>query len=309
MRQAVLEAIRTTAAIPAMPQAAARFLQLSAVKDCEYDDLVDVLSSDAAISGEVLRLANSAAFGVSRKIGSIKQAMVLLGLARLRCLVLTRYLVQHINKMACGALSLPYYWWRSITCAVISGQICQRIEPGLTEEGFVSGLLADTGVVVLAGAMPENYATIARDYEPLDGDCWVAREQHALGMGHAEVSAMMLERWQLPETIVEAVRHHHDGCMCDPEASRGQQIGSIVGAAESLCQFLCQPAGQSDPATACEEAMKRAGLNTEALCQILPTLEKHIDDYLSLLRLGTARLRKTHDAGRQLLTTLSRAAG
>lgn len=307
MQQEILNAIRTTASIPAMPQAAARFLQLSAVEDCEYDDLVDVLSSDAAISGEVLRLANSAAFGVSGKIGSIKQAMVLLGLARLRCLVLTRYLVQHIDKMACGPLSLPYYWWRSITCAVLSGQMCERIEAGLAEEGFVSGLLADTGVVVLAGAIPEQYASLARDYEPLDGDCWVAREQHVLGISHAEASAIVLERWRLPEAIVEAVRHHHDDGVFDPAASRGRQIASIVGAAGSLCQFLCQPTGDCNPTAVCEQAMQRMGLNTETLCQILPTLEKHIEDFLSLLRLGSTRSRTQHNASRQLLALLGRA--
>ena len=94
----VLDLLKRSAAIPSIPQVAMRFLELIQDPDFEYRELADVLATDPGTAGEILRLANSSLFGVSRQITSLSHAMAMLGVKRVRSLVLGRYIVDSIDK-------------------------------------------------------------------------------------------------------------------------------------------------------------------------------------------------------------------
>ncbi len=283
-------AIRSNASIPTLPAVATRFLELSTDPECEYDDLVDLLSTDPGIVGAILKLANSALFGVSRTIGSVKQALVLLGLSKVRSLVLSRFMIQEMNQWACPELSLAHYWRRSVSCAALTARLCEAVDRTRREEAFVAGLLADVGVMVLARALPDRYAPVARDYEPLHSEAWLAREQHAMGIGHAEVSAMVLSDWQLPEIIVTAVRCHHDDGPNSADIDPGGRLGRLVAAASCCTQLLCEAPDDSRVADTCRKMVYLTGLPMVTVLGALVSIEEVIEDIVSLLNLKVAPL-------------------
>lgn len=281
----VLEAIQETASIPTMPQVATRFIEMTAQGECDFDDLVDLLCTDAGITGELLRLANSALFGLSRKVSSLKQAMVLLGLRKVRSLVLSRYLVEQMDRLRCPWIDHAHYWRRTVTSGALAARFSTWIDPALREEAFVAGLLADSGIMVLAQSVPELYEPIARDYELLHSPEWLARERHRLGVGHAEVSAMVLEHWCLPHLIVEAVRGHHNEDPYSAHMTPERKLSCLVRASDHISRLLCGIPDRNRVGSACSTIMERAGLSTPVLMDSLLDLEGEIQDISNLLHL------------------------
>src|SRR2546423_22112 len=97
MHTQTLEAIKRSSTIPSMPLVATRCMEITQDPNCSYNDLVELLNTDPGIASDILRLANSPLFGVSRKVSVLKQAVTLLGVKRIRNLVLARYLVQSLE--------------------------------------------------------------------------------------------------------------------------------------------------------------------------------------------------------------------
>lgn len=295
MRDDVLEAIRRSASIPTLPHVAARFIDLTSQEDCEYEDLVELLGSDGGAVSEILRIANSALFGLSRKIGSLKQALTLLGLSKVRCLLLSRFLVERMDKMSCSGIDPIYYWQRSLFRAALTTRFCENVDMALHEEAFAAGLLADVGVLVLANACSQQYETVAREYQPMHSELWVAREAHRLGIGHAEISAMVLEEWKLPQSIVEAVRHHHDQLTWSPSMSSGDQLACLVGAAGNVAPMLCELPDPGKIETLCSRARQQAGLEPKPFVHAILDIEEEIEDLAVVLNI-TMKAHHLHDS-------------
>lgn len=279
----IIGAIRATAAIPTMPLVATRFIEMTAGDNWEYDDLVELLSSDAGMVSEILRLANSALFGLSRKIASLRQSMVLLGLKKVRTLILSRYLIEQMDQLKCAPLDPGHYWRRSVTSGILAARLCRDSLPALREEAFVSGLLADVGVMILANALPQSYHTLARDYQPLHGATWLACEQHTLGISHVDISAMVLEEWQLPPLIVEAVRRHHQPVVPEDQSAEAQ-LGRRVQAATHLSYMLCTVPEVTRIGPTCRRLMADCALPLQLLVDALLDIETEIEDLSHLVR-------------------------
>lgn len=286
MDREVLELIEQSAAVPTMPQVVTRFIELSANPDYKLDDLIEVLSVDPGISSELLRLTNSALFGLSRKVSSLKHAVALLGLSRVRTLVLGRYLVgrmqQGWQKRDGLSFSLSYYWRRSLTHAVLASRLAEHLAPRYREEAFIGGLLADSGVMVMAQAMDQRYQPILAEYAPLRGQNLPDLERELLGICHAEVSAMVLEKWMLPETVVEAVRQHHE-VFEGPATSTDRQLPRIVAAADKIAKILCEKPDQQTVAQSCQEAIEGLGIDLVGLARVLDRMQDDIQQFAELL--------------------------
>lgn len=296
MQTAVIEMLKRSAVIPSMPQVAARFLEIIQDPEFDYADVVEVLSSDAGTAGEILRLANSSLFGVTRHVSSLSHALTLLGMRRVRSLVLGRYIVDSLDRHARTLISVPYFWQRSLTRAVLSGQFAAHLEPQAREETFIAGLLADVGVIILDEAMPKDYGEIAAEYRP-DGPTDLAKRELALiGVDHGEVSAMVLAHWQLPDVVCDAVAGH-PWELEKPEAS---PLSRLVGAADILSKHLCDSQPEVDRVlNLCDELNTSLRLDSGKLTTLIVGIEPHITEFAQMLRIqlsGTEEYRKFESA-------------
>jgi len=283
MNAGILEAIKKSAAVPSMPQVVTRFLEVIRDPHFEYDDIVKILSTDAGMVSEVLRLANSALFGVSRKITNLKQAVTLLGPKRTRSMVLGRYLVGSLGEKIGGGIDTNYFWRRSLASAVLGARIADSVLPKQRDEVFISALLADVGVTILAQAIPERYESISTCYAPYGRFFTDDEEREAVDVTHAEVSAMVLAYWGLPELICKAVNLHHcAGIGTEDDATR---IARILNGADHIAKLLCEIPDMGDAGKICSDAADFIGVDLAVISRLLSEIENDVEELAAILHI------------------------
>jgi putative nucleotidyltransferase with HDIG domain len=194
--------------VPTLPAVLAKILQLCGSIDSNSRELIGIIEKDQALTGKILRLANSAFFGQSRRVATIPRAVILLGFANVRNLTLS---VKVWDTLGTGIarVHLQALWAHAVACAMAGKALAASLRMGDPDEAFTAGLLHDVGRLILAMRFRDEYWTVAQgDRETSSID---ACERGAFGVDHAEVGAWMLEAWALPPAVVERVRVHHDG--------------------------------------------------------------------------------------------------
>ncbi len=205
-RTEILEAIHS---VPAMPAWAAQVLQL--LRDPEYDirELLSVLEYDPGLTTNILRLANSAYFAGPNPVNTVRDSVVLLGTKRIFQLVLMNAISPVARRPVLGyGLTEGELLQHAIATAVAAEQLSIRLKLPDIEVAFTGGLLHDIGKLVMGtfvaiSAEPILELAVERHMS------FEEAEREVLGIDHAEVGAILLDAWHLPEEIIRVVRYHH----------------------------------------------------------------------------------------------------
>ena len=282
MNAKVLEAIKKSAAVPSVPQVVTRFLEIMQDPEFDYDDLVKVLSADAGTVSEILRLVNSALFGIRQKIVSLRQALTLLGPMRTRSLLVGRYLVDTMAQKQVSGLDMSYFWRRSLASSVVASRLAEAAAPRLRDEVFIGALLADIGVPILAEALPDTFGPIAVRYAPQAAPFTAEEELEAVEVTHAQVSAMVLTHWALPDIVTKAVNLHQSS---NPGEGNVATIARILNAADAIARLLSEIPDAEEVTTVGNHAMRFVGTPVEVLINLLPSIEGDIEELAAALRI------------------------
>ncbi len=205
-----IEMIEGIDALPPLPGTTQRLMAIVGEPNGSLDDVVDIIKHDQAMTSQVLKLCNSASSGVSRKIGSLREAIGFLGTKKVFDLAIAAHTGGMLSKQQVGYdLEAGAMWRQSVAVAVGSAAIAKHLRLQDAHLLFTAGLLHDIGKVVLSEHVAESYAEILRlvTDEKLS---FIEAEHRVLGFSHEEVGALVAERWQLPEAIVRCIRYHHD---------------------------------------------------------------------------------------------------
>ena len=204
--------------------------------DSSAQDVAASLSRDEGLVIRTLKLANSAAYGISREISSVTEAIALLGYKNISNIVLSASVYTVMDKALSGyALDRGSLWRHSLTVAYASRYIAQRTGRTPPEEAYVSGLLHDIGKVVLNDYVRFGYGIILRLVED-ENVSFLDAEHRVLGFDHAAVGALLVEKWNLPDSYKYAVAHHHTpNDLKDPKYQAGVDVAHL---ANSLCLML-----------------------------------------------------------------------
>ena len=169
--------------------------------------LVELIERDQALTARLLCLANSAFFGQARKVATIPRAVLLLGFSTVRNLALG---VKVWDTLGAGVSrrELEALWVHAVQVAAVARVIARQQRQVNADEAFTTGLLHDVGQLVLALRFKELYWDTVR--KATSTEHVAGLEQLNMGVDHAEVGAWLLEAWNLPALMVEAVRRHHD---------------------------------------------------------------------------------------------------
>ena len=282
MKENILEIIKESAAVPSMPQVVSRFLEIMRDPGFEGRDLVKVLSTDAGTVSEVLRLANSALFGVRNKVVSLQQALTLLGPKRTRSLLLGRYLVDSMSKKRIAGLDMAYFWQRSLAASLIASQFAESLLPHRRDEASIGALLADIGIPILAEALPEAYRPIIAEFKPGGRPKSGEEELETIEVTHGQVSAMVLAHWKLPEDVTNAVNLHQSPNPGDGDVAT---IARVLHASDNISTLLCELPETEEVTTVCSEATAFIGVDVGILVRLLSTIESDIEELADALRI------------------------
>lgn len=246
---------------PSMPAAALKLLTLLKDENTSNVQIEQILRYEPGLTANILKMTNSAFFGLSKKIGSIRQAVLLIGWKKLIQIVLASCVSAIIDKPVQGYdLSAGDLWRHCVAVSVASELLVKELKLPVPEEMFTAALLHDVGKMVLGRYIKEDIALI--DGEEMQCLSFEQVERSMFGIDHAEIGADILRNWSFPPTMISAVRWHHD-----PDAApKSSHLIDVVHVADVLCVMSGIGVGreglQYRPSpTACE----RIGLTEEHL--------------------------------------------
>jgi len=197
--------------IPTLPKVLVRVGQLIDDPECGTRDIGEVVARDAPLAARVLRIANSAFYGLRERCLSTEQACSVLGLRVLRNVVMQAAVIQRFDHLRNKGFDLDGMWRHSILTAQTSAYLARRSRRALDlepEEFHACGLLHDIGKVVMLDSLGNDYLECYNQAHTL-GDKLHHAEERRFNYAHTDVGAMLAIRWGLPTAAVSAIHFHH----------------------------------------------------------------------------------------------------
>lgn len=253
--------------LPTLPAVLGKILTAAADPDASAIDLGRLIAADQSLSATLLKLVNSSYYGFYRQIKTVTQAIVVLGFLEVRNLTLTATAFQTFDAYP-SKYDRQQLWRHSLAVALASDRIAKLRKRDI-EGCFESGLLHDIGKVVLDWLYPDLFrkAVAEADTESLP---IADAEIRVFGMNHATVGGLLAEHWNLPESVVEAIRCHH----ATEEATLDSDQACIVATANALAYAAGLGETSSGVAPVLEpELLARLGLTREQCDAVIEELE------------------------------------
>ena len=176
--------------------------------DTTFDDLAAVIMTDPAMSARLLKIVNSAFYGLGEKVDTLTHALSIVGTEQLIDLALAAIVTSKFKGIPRDLINMETFWVHSIGCGIAARRIAKQI-PGVEDEKmYLGGMLHDIGSLIFYKESPEDAKKILLRCKE-SGENLFKVEKEILGYDHAEVGALLLTEWKLSERLVEMVRYHH----------------------------------------------------------------------------------------------------
>jgi len=195
--------------LPTLPTVASELITLTAREDTTLSDIASLVSKDVSLSAKILKVSNSAFYSFPQQIGSINQAVSILGINAVRSLVLSfSFLTMRAGKTE-NRFNFQLFWEKSLASAVGAKLILEQVSGADTEEIFVSGLLQNLGELILARTFPQRYGEVieATSNHSMTVD---EAEQKVFGTTHAFIGTEVARNWKFPEKLLAPIQYHHN---------------------------------------------------------------------------------------------------
>jgi len=197
--------------MPSLPTTVAKVLEVCNNPRTSPVDLDRVISLDPVLMGKVLKLINSAYYGLPNQVTSLVRAIIMLGVNTVKNLALSTAVLDRLaDKAGFRALNMEGFWRHSLCVGVVAKMLARKkgVESQRLDEYFAAGLLHDIGKIPLNNVLSEDYVKAMgladRERIPL-----YAAERQAIDMDHAEAGGMIADAWHLDGPIADAIRFHH----------------------------------------------------------------------------------------------------
>lgn len=225
--------------MPAWPVALRNIIRLTEDPNSDIKDLEKEILKDQSLTTRVLKLSNSLHYGYPSKISTISQAVVLLGFNTIKNIVLASTVnTMYIKDLDAYGLKKEDLWRQSQSGAIIARYIAKKIKFKNVEEAYVAGLLRDIGKVILDHHMKEEYREILELIERED-QSFLQAEEEVLGFNHAEIGYKIARKWNLPESLAEAIALHHR----PEEATKAKELVSLIHIADAVTMMMIENVG------------------------------------------------------------------
>jgi len=217
--------------LPPFPAVACKLLGIISDDNANFREVSRLLMTDSALSGQVLRVANSALFGFRREVSSILQALCLVGANRVRDVVVT---VALKNYMGDGDKASFRTCWRHNLATALWGENLAKIYRLEGAISYTAGLLHDLGRIVLLMLLPDDYSSFLEDSSTSDLD-WRDAERDLFDFDHCQVGHYLSRVWDFQPILSDVIGYHHDETT--PATPRAQMLVRAACVAASMSGF------------------------------------------------------------------------
>lgn len=216
--------------IPTLPHVVSRILEMSNDPDVRVELLADAILKDKALTARMIRMVNSAFWGIQRQVASIREAIVYLGLQQIRNIVLTTSLFNTFRSRN-PSFRITAIWEHGLGCAMISRSIAEIIGYADSEKAYLAGLLHDIGEVVLSQFCVEEFHRVI-DLVHEEGLPFYEAERRVMAINHTDFASWFREQWKFSDDLTEVIATHHT-----PEAATiDPPLVSIVVLGDLFCR-------------------------------------------------------------------------
>lgn len=267
--QSKQDILKRFSSLPSLPLHMSNILQTINQDDVNFDELAMRISCEPSIVIRLLRVSNSSFYGVPGKISSIQRAIQVIGIGNVKKIVNALAIIERTPIPEYVALLLKDFWQHSITVAVFSDEIANRIKSNSKGHAFTAGLLHNFGQVILATWYPEKYSFILQ--EALSNEARLIQlEKEYFQLDHAEIGTLIAEQWNFPKELCMALQYHHY-----PE-SNDSELAWILYAADIMHALVRDP----------ENANKNLLTSVEVTCS---RLSLHTIDWQDIIEKGLSK--------------------
>jgi len=204
-----LRLINAVECMPAFPKSVQKILELTREVNCTPKDLVQVIDKDPVVTVKILKVVNSAYYSLPKQITSVNHAVVYLGFNTIKNLALSIAAIGMLPKHNAADFDVSQYLLHSLSTAVIAKQLALRLNKADPMDCFIGGLLHDFGKVVLAQFLPNEFKQALLQCQA-NGTSLHEALHSILGVDHAVVGAMLVEKWRFAPDLIDAIAHQYD---------------------------------------------------------------------------------------------------
>ena len=266
--------------IEPVPQVVHQLMELAEDPETPLSEITDLILYEPVVTANLLKLANSAAFGLKRKLDSVTDAVVMLGMAQVIKLVLLGSTSRPMKSAQQGyGLEEGRLWKQSVSCALIASAIATALDLPARNIVFTAALLKDIGVIVLDRYMEPAVHQI-RGIMAADGASLVEAEKKILGIDHAHLGGRITSNWNFSGTLTGTIENHH--------LTNNVQVIPEITAIVYLADCLCSISGINGelfcgPDTHYEGICRQLGVSETALNRIMSDFYSRKDEIYGLL--------------------------
>jgi len=243
--------------LPLFTGMAARLVRSVDREDTTHAELAAQIAADPALVAQLLRMVNSPFYGLRRSVGTLTDAIAVLGFSLIRRIVVAAVLQRPLFAYLHDTSMARAFWRHQLLCAGLARHLLIQ-QGGDGEPAYMAGLLHDVGRLVMLVKFPNAMDTLLGD-RAVDDDTSIERERRRFGFDHAVVGGALLEFWDVPEAIVSAAGRHVD------EREPDEPLAASVWHANLLAHRI-----DDHPDEALDESLAlEVGLTTEVRKRIL----------------------------------------
>jgi len=221
----------TASDLPTIPVVAMKVMQLIESESATAEELAKVVASDPAVAARVLKISNSSFYGCQRQIQTLSHAIVVLGSATLKSLVVAASVKQVYQPYG---LTEKMLWEHSFGAGLAARMIARETRMVSEEEAFLGGLFHDIGKIIMNTMNKQQFQDVMqRCYN--DGLTFEEAERQLYPYTHAEVGGLVIKKWNFPDMLMHAVLNHHTFEFGEVEDSSQISLTCVVGLANLFC--------------------------------------------------------------------------
>ena len=231
--------INSIAELPTLPTIYMKLSRILNVQNSSIRMISNIISEDLAVSAMVLKIVNSALYGLHHKIGDMQRAIVILGLNEIKNLVLATSMYKTIKQLkSSSAFDMQEFWKHSIGCAILAKVLAETAYIKDPEDVFTGGLLHDIGKLIHFTYLREEFEGVVANVVET-GSQMFESEKKILGFDHTQTGSALARKWCLPRKTINMIAHHH---LSDTPDALTKEVAAIhIG--NTLCISLRMGSG------------------------------------------------------------------
>ena len=218
------EVIEKAECLSYMPTIVLKLMGMLSDPDVTVHEIVAVIEKDQGLVARIFKVSNSAFYGRLQKAENLTDAVITLGLRGIKSFIIAQAVKQVLTTADAGNHSL---WEHAVKVSISSAVLAKELRYDMLEDALVSGLVHDIGKAFIGSVYPEVYSLIHQT-SIKDQTTYEEAEQVVLDFNHAEVGALITEKWGFPQKIVDVIRHHHSTDDAEELCMESQEIIHLV---------------------------------------------------------------------------------